>query len=73
MLPWPEVPLLSSSKQHRIQRCSGSGAVHIQSTDPRPVELETSQNLSISPDSFVTPNQDILESRFLTLCPTMVR
>lgn len=41
LLPWSEVPLLSSSKQHRKQRRSRPRAIHVQSANPGGVELET--------------------------------
>lgn len=44
--PWSEVPLLSSSKQHRLQRCLRPGSPHVQSADTRGVELQTQHNQS---------------------------
>lgn len=39
-LPWPEIPLLSTSEQHRVQRGEVTEPSNIQCTNPGAIELE---------------------------------
>jgi len=68
VLPRSEVSLLSSSKQHRIQRRSCSRTVHKQSTDPRAIELEVPQDCSIS----CRPFRDAKPRYFIRRVPDLV-
>lgn len=47
-LPWPEIPLLSTSKQHGVQGGKFTDPSYIQSTDPGAVELEGRENQSFT-------------------------
>lgn len=47
-LPWPEIPLLSASKQHGVQGGKFTDPSYIQSTDPGAVELEGRENQSLT-------------------------
>lgn len=52
--PWPEIPLLSTSKQHGVQGGKFTDPSHIQSTDPGAVELEGKTSRLLTGSCLVT-------------------
>lgn len=53
-LPWPEIPLLSTSKQHGVQGGKFTDPSYIQSTNPGTVELEGKASHLLSGNCLVT-------------------
>lgn len=53
-LPWPEIPLLSTSKQHGVQGGKFTDPSYIQSTNPGTVELEGKASYLLTGNCLVT-------------------